>query len=1199
MKIASLNARRVAGTKDVQYLAQIARSMQIDVILLQSTNWAATQREGEYTYYSGQHAGLLYKTALDLDIHIDQTERIVIAHTNQLNLISAYCPFSDQNAQRAFWDDLNQRTARMPLPDTIIMGDFNAHISIVDLQQHEQCIRTTSDNESYPATSDSNGKDLLQFTLNHHLKIHNFENVVPFTQRITCRNTAPNGGTIIDYAMSNLTNHYCSGISVKRLRYNTDHNALITTIHPKQQPTHHRPGHETNNIPNPTGPPAYKKARIEIERIKKPRQKQTRQSYLSKNTRRLNRQLHNTTDPRERETIRKLTQKSQRADWERHLRNIGAQIQAHAEQNELREAYLLLRPWTRPRTKRTPPSTASLARLTHKLATILTRTITGPTIDAAIHTRPQHEANPQKVTAYTDGSWDRRNAMGWASLVTAGPTQGQAHINGTTDLNQASATRAEALAILQVIQAHRGADITIHTDSKNCVDAMRTLRRAIASEFATAKNRDVWKQIAREIGQHQTNVTLIKIPGHTGILPNEICDRLAKYGRSNQHPLTTHIGDITITALTDHYLREHSTPGADITWEDTPITPLPLLDDIPTDQEIETALKQLHNHKAAGLDGITAEHLKTPELLPTLIAAIKEIWATQQIPEEWQQTKMVALPKPDNGVRGIALTSTFSKVLTRIILNRYADTVVGAEQFAFRPAKNTTQAIIALQKALHTRYAQQTAAYALFVDITKAYDSVSRNSLDSVLTAYGVGPTARALISNLYEDEIWVHDAGRTLPNSGFRSTCGVKQGCILSPWIFILFMDIIIRNTKQHNPEAFILLYADDIAIATDTLPQMQQVATALETELARFGLHINMTKTELMPQESTDTRDSLVGYESRLQKIGIDPELDGMPTALPRCRRGQRATEILIPSTPGTLLCPLRDCGFKARPNLATTPPTLLLKHAKRAHPKHVSNRATIVKLPAITPNTAPTENRRILRQTESGQTITLREGPVKLCKEYRYLGRWLTSDDSDTLDITNRINAASRALWALKHVWQAKNIRRWLKAQLLKTLVFPILFYGSGTWAPTETDITRLRSFYHLAARKAGAFKGILTPEGWRKTSATTVRQHMRIPTITDALREERMRLFGQLIRLDNSITATAARACTGHHRRAHMRPCWWTQVHEDMHRLNISTNDAHRKKWHVITKAPRPGTEQQVNTATTEEDSNQSEDVAPQT
>jgi len=1194
MKIGSLNVRHVAGAKDALYLCSMAQRMHLDVLLLQSTNCDCTQGQHGYTYFSQRHVGIIYKTQLDLDISVDPSARILVASTTDLTLISAYCPFNDQDAQTRFWEHLHHQLTHTNTHDTLLMGDFNAHIALSDLRQHGHDTRTTNDDTSYPPHTDQNGHALLQVALNYDLSIRNFEQKARFQQRITCRNH--NGNSIIDYCLSHLTTSHCTGVSVKTPMYQTDHNMLIAHLNIKHTPHRARPTHaEPHPIPL-EGPPAFKAARIELEQRKQPRPKHVHTPYLSANTRRLNRQYHRATDPQHRADLKKQTQLSQRTDWKHYLHKLGAQIQTHAERQELREAYKLLRPWTRPRSKRTPPSTASLKRLTTQLSHILTRQIPGPTIDVTIEARPNDVPNRTKVEAYTDGSCKRQqHTMGWASLVTSGPTIGQALMNGTTS-PRASATRAEALAILQLAQAHRGMDLIVYTDSKNCVDALRSLRRAIAGEFANTKNEDVWRQIAREIGQHATRLTLIKIPGHKGILGNELCDRMANFGRLNPVPQQTHITQINTDTLEDPYLLTQCQPTHDIQWENTPVTPLSLLDGTPTPLEIDTATSQLHACKAPGLDDLTAEDLKEPEIRTLIIEAIQEVWDTKQIPAEWSHTKLVALPKPDGGVRGIALTSAFSKILTRIILNRYADTNVGAEQFAFRPAKNTCQAIIALQQALHKCWALQKAAFALFIDVAKAYDSVSRDSLASVLTAYGVGPNARALISHLYEDEIHIYDAGQCLPNSGFRSTCGVKQGCILSPWIFILYMDIILRNTKRAHPNAFVLLYADDIAIATKSLQEMQRIATTLETEMAQFGLSINMKKTLLMPQDYTDTQDSLWGYESRLQKLGITEDLEGLTTALPRCRRGQRATEILIPTTPGTLRCPLRDCGFKARIELKTPPPTGLLTHCKTVHPRLVSRQATIVRLPHVIPNNTPTANRRLIKQTNLDNTITLRGGLVKLCTSYRYLGKWLTFDDSDSLDITNRINAASRAFWALKHIWRAKNIRRWWKAQLLKTLVLPVLLYGSGTWAVTDTDLDRLRSFYHMVARKAGNFRGTPTEDGWRIASATMVREHMRLPLIEHVLREERLRLFGQLLRLDNNVARVARSQCNGHHRRGYMRKCWWTQVREDMAAVQLTSADAKRTHWTVASKAPRPGTIPAA-AQTSDEDSNASEEHDP--
>ena len=370
---------------------------------------------------------------------------------------------------------------------------------------------------------------------------------------------------------------------------------------------------------------------------------------------------------------------------------------------------------------------------------------------------------------------------------------------------------------------------------------------------------------------------------------------------------------------------------------------------------------------------------------------------------------MAALPKPDRSFRGIALTPAFAKIQTRIILNRCADTSIEPEQFAFRPAKNTTQAILALKHALHDLYARQAASYALFVDISKAYDSVSRQSLEHVKEAYGVGATTRELIAKLYEDEILVYDDNRTLEQGQFSSTCGVKQGCILSPRIFTLYMDIV--HTRQ------------PISSCTQTtLPSPQHQLLTCRTH-SRHTRHrtcenINMTKTELLCQEQTDTRDTLVGYHDRLHKLGI-VQVHGQPTALPRYCPRRRATEVLIPMTAGALNCPVYGCPFTARDTLKTKPASLLLAHAKSDHPNYVSPKATIVRLVSVPVNTAPSMDRRLLTHPPPQHSIAIRGERVKICEAYKYLGTWITHNDSDTLDITCRIAAASKAFWNLKNV------------------------------------------------------------------------------------------------------------------------------------------------------------------------------------
>ena len=102
--------------------------------------------------------------------------------------------------------------------------------------------------------------------------------------------------------------------------------------------------------------------------------------------------------------------------------------------------------------------------------------------------------------------------------------------------------------------------------------------------------------------------------------------------------------------------------------------------DPPTKTEIQLALTQLINRKAAGLDNINPEVLKVdPEItVEMLYPLLKKIWK-EKIPEEWEGL-IIKIPKKGelsncNNWRGITLLRIPSKILTRVILNRKQNTV--------------------------------------------------------------------------------------------------------------------------------------------------------------------------------------------------------------------------------------------------------------------------------------------------------------------------------------------------------------------------------------------------------------------------------------------------------------------------------------------------------------------------------------------
>lgn len=1187
MRIATLNVRTLARPADAQYLCGMAGQMGLDIVALQSTNRALSITIGEYAIYCNDLVGIIHRTALPIECD-ELCPRIMRVHLKDkdISLYIGYCPFSTTATQQQYWAQLTNCLALATTKTVLVLGDQNAHVTVADLQQAGHPFSHCHDLAAYPAATDPNGHALLDLCRVHTLTIMNFANRASFQQRITCRSPlATQAGTIIDYSIFRTSDSHMhvNGTTVKHQRYASDHNMVITHLSLGRAQKRPRP---PQDAPTPAPPPldnepaatAYERAKRHLLASQAPPPPRQRRALVSPTTLALTHRFH-TLWRRTRTytpaliSLRHQLRRAQRRDFHHFMISLAKEIQQNADARALHMAYRLLYPWTHPRGRRRPAATIiHFHNVLHDFRLLLQREIPSDWTPELLVTRPAPPAQPgETITLFTDGSWNQDQRLGWAYIT---PTYSA--FGGAISPN-ATATRAEALAILAAMQHHRGIHLTICTDSANCISNFARIRRLINSGFTLTQDADIWAQIARELATHRTTVELVKVAAHTGVPENEACDTLAKIGMQTADGMwrlghTTH----EINGTHPTVLLNTRTPMAPFQWEGTPIPPLPLSDQPPTQAEIRKAINALKNRTAPGLDEIRPETLKQETAFSHICAAITEIWTTTTIPRDWKQTRLVSIPKKDGGHRGIAITSAFAKIVTRIILARYADTPLLDEQFAFRAARNTTQATLALKQMLHRRYATQQATHVLFVDVRKAYDSVSRELLEPLLQAYGVGPIATTLILQLYEDEIHVDVNGRRDPKSAFHSTCGVKQGCIVSPWLFTLVMDVVIRNVKQQRPHAQLFVYADDIAIVDYSLPSLAQTATCLLTELKRMGLEINTTKTELMSQTTTDTQDTMAGFASRLHKLAIPIGTSGAHTNLGRAAAGALPTEVLIPHAPGQhLACPFANCPYLARHESRTPQSALLVSHLRKRHRNAVSPLITASRLPAVQPNPRLTDTHRLIDHPPNTDTITLAHTPIKLCQSFRYLGTIISATGSDTPDITARIQAAGASMWKLKHFWSNNHIRRWFKAQLFKTLIVPVLLYNAGTWTPTEHDFLRLRGAYHNYARRAGVFKGTHTVDGWRKTSATTVRAHLRIPTLADALREERLRLFGQLVRLDTAICQATCQPCQNHQRRGKQPLCWLELLQKDLTALGLTAESPKERTWHKVIKAPRPG------------------------
>ena len=292
---------------------------------------------------------------------------------------------------------------------------------------------------------------------------------------------------------------------------------------------------------------------------------------------------------------------------------------------------------------------------------------------------------------------------------------------------------------------------------------------------------------------------------------------------------------------------------------------LPIKCCTPTKEEISSAIKQLKNGKSAGPDSIPAEALKADvetsvDLLHPLFS---KIWEEEEIPTEWKEGYLIKLPKKGDlsscsNYRGITLLSIPGKVFNRILLNRMKDAVdphLRDQQAGFRKERSCTDQIATLRIILEQSLEWNSPLYVNFIDYEKAFDSVDRESLWRLLRHYGVPEKITNIIRKSYEGMTCRIVHGRQLTDA-FEVRTGVRQGCLLSPFLFLLAIDWVMKTSTEQKRNGIQwtlwkqledLDFADDLALLSHTQQQMQEKTNMVADNSARLGLTINRGKSKV----------------------------------------------------------------------------------------------------------------------------------------------------------------------------------------------------------------------------------------------------------------------------------------------------------------------------------------------------------------
>ena len=226
----------------------------------------------------------------------------------------------------------------------------------------------------------------------------------------------------------------------------------------------------------------------------------------------------------------------------------------------------------------------------------------------------------------------------------------------------------------------------------------------------------------------------------------------------------------------------------------------------PSMRELTKALGRLKNGKAAGSSNILPEMIKTAcddeEFRALLLDLIHTVWEERQVPREWADAILVPIPKKGNlrncdNWRGIALLDVVGKVVARIIqerLQQMAEVELPESQCGFRKGRGCTDMIFTVRQLVEKAIEHQARQFFLFIDLKKAYDSVSRKAMWCALEKLGVPDCVISIIRSFHEGMCAkVRIGGESLEEIPVKN--GLRQGCTMAPVLFNLYACLVAER--------------------------------------------------------------------------------------------------------------------------------------------------------------------------------------------------------------------------------------------------------------------------------------------------------------------------------------------------------------------------------------------------------------------
>ena len=248
-----------------------------------------------------------------------------------------------------------------------------------------------------------------------------------------------------------------------------------------------------------------------------------------------------------------------------------------------------------------------------------------------------------------------------------------------------------------------------------------------------------------------------------------------------------------------------------------------------------------------------------------MTALFNQIVEQEYIPQSFQHGLIIPIPKssdkdpsdPSN-YRGITLLSLIAKTFEKVILLRLQAAGIPDQihplQGGFKPGVSCIHTAFIFQEAIQHLREQKQKAYVALLDVQKAFDTVWHNGLFYKLYQYGIQDNTWRILRKWYDSSsctvLW--DGEQSRP---FNINQGVKQGAILSPLLYNLFVNELLVTLEQSGLGVKIgsvycgaPMYADDLALIASSADELQAMLDIVSQYATKWRYCINPLKSKVL---------------------------------------------------------------------------------------------------------------------------------------------------------------------------------------------------------------------------------------------------------------------------------------------------------------------------------------------------------------